>query len=158
MGFSVTIAHVIFFTAAITASSVAFDALWESTNHATEARQTWNRLSASQLDTNLTLTVNTCNSSCNPAVVPIIRIDVQNTGTTVVDYRNLTYLIDGVVYTIADVVDHDIVSPAAVSNTDLIIPGETMRIEFNDIPVTATYTLTTLPVQVVTIDGVIGRR
>ena len=131
---------------------------WDTAENTTDARERWQALASSAVDTNLTLSVNTCNSGCDANTVPQFRLDVRNSGTTVVDYRNLTYIIDGTLHTVTNVTDYDIVSPAAVSGTDLIIPGETMRIEFQNIPVTATYTTSTIPVQVITLDGVIGRR
>lgn len=165
MGFSVTASTVIIFIAALTVGSVALDTLWDSASSTTNARDRWARTVASEVRTNLTLTVPTCDSNCNPPTVPTVEIDVANTGKTVVDVRNLTFLIDGVAYTFASVVDFDIVSPSAISGTDLILPGETMRVEFNDVPVTEDYdpdddatNADDLPVMVVTLDGVIGGR
>lgn len=158
MGFSVTAANAIFFVAGLTAASAALDVIWHSSSNATEARVTWERAASSEVDTDLTLTVDTCDSGCDPATVPIVRIDVINAGTTVVDHRNLTFVIDGRAHTVANMTGHDIVDPTSISNTDLILPGETMRVEFRDVPVSANYTTATLPVWVVTLDGVIGGR
>lgn len=162
MGFSVTVTHAIFFIAALSAGSIAMDALWETSAQTTEARARWTGLSADQVDTNLTLTVNSCNNGCNPATPADvdIELDVRNSGTTVVDYRNLTYILDGTLHTVTNVSDYDIISPASVSGTDLIIPGETMRIQFSNIVITADYLNdgSNLPVQVITLEGVIGRR
>lgn len=165
MGFSVTAASVIFFIAALTAGSAALDAYFESKQTQTVAQDTWRAGLEQQAATNLTLFVNVCDSSCNPATVPNIDIWVENTGSSVVDALNLTFVIDGVAYTSASFADYDIIDPLGVGATHLILPGETMEIDFDNIPITANYDDDNdatddddLPVQAMTLDGVVGRR
>lgn len=160
MGFSVTASHVIFFVAVLTAGSAAMDAYFDVAKAENQSRIEWVRASASQVDTNLTLSVNQCSSNCRTPDAPVFRLDVRNSGTTVVDYRNFTYIIDGRAHTVENVTSRSIVSPSSVSGTDLILPGETMRIDFQNMPLTADYANdgSDVPIQIVTLDGVIGRR
>lgn len=165
MGFSVTATHAIFFIAMLAAGSVGMDAYFDASRESNDARAVWVRDSASQLDTNLTLLVFQCNSNCDPPTVPLVEIDVYNTGTTVIDARNLTLIIDGRAHTYSNFTDTDIIFPVTVSTTDLILPGETMRIDLANVPVSADYDADDdnthdddLPVQIMTLDGVIGRR
>lgn len=158
MGFSVTAASAILFIAALTAGSAAMNAWIDSTAATTTARNEWQRAAASQLDTDLVLSVATCSGGCTTPTVPIVRIDIQNAGTTVVEYLNFTLVIDGIVHQLGNFTNAEIVSPASVTGTHLVLPGETMRIELQDVPVTAAYTTATLPVRVITLDGVVGTR
>lgn len=158
MGFSVTAASAIFFIAALTAASAAMDAYFDARRVDVTARRSWETASASQVDTNLTLSVALCSNGCKSPKANTFQIDVRNSGTTVLDYRNITLVIDGTAHTVANYTSRSIVSPSTVTGTDLILPGETMRIDMQDVPLTATYSTSTVPVQAATLDGVIGRR
>lgn len=165
MGFSVTAANVIFFIAMLTAGSAAMDAWWDSESASTAARTEWAESIWSESQTNLTLFVNVCDSSCNPATVPNIDIRVTNTGATVVDVLGLTFVIDGRAYTSSSFADYDITDPAGIGATTLILPGETMEVDFDNVPISGNYdddndatNSDDLPVQILTSDGIIGRR
>jgi archaellum component FlaF (FlaF/FlaG flagellin family) len=87
-----------------------------------------------------------------------VTIDITNTGTTVLDSRDFTYVIDGRSYTVADVSSASITAPAAVAATDLVLPGETLTVVLPSVVLSDAYTTLTLPVQVVSMEGVVGRR
>lgn len=157
MGFSVTVTHAIFFIALLSASSAAVGAYWDTARTMEDARTSWSQMASSEVDTNLTISVGQCTGGCN-AGSRQVRLDVRNSGTTVVDYRNLTYIIDGVAHTVTNTSLAQITSPATVSNTDLILPGETMEITLPSVVLSSGYSTSTLPVQIVTLDGVFGRR
>lgn len=165
MGFSVTAASVIFFIAVITAGSASLDAWWESEAARQEAQRQWAVGLQSEAQTNFTLFVNVCDSGCNPTTVPNIDIIVTNKGTTVIDVLGLTFVIDGLAYTSKSFADYDIITPSGIGATDLILPGEEMEVDFDNIPVSGNYDddkdatdADDLPVRILTVDGVVGRR
>ena len=157
MGFSVTAAHVIFFVALTGAASAAMSAYWTNAEDMDEARRVAIERAERVVHGNMTLEVATCSDGCYAGAREVV-LDITNAGTTVIDHRNLTYVIDGRSYTAADVSSASITAPAAVPATDLVLPGETLRVTLPAVVLADNYSTSTLPVQVVSVEGVVGRR
>jgi archaellum component FlaF (FlaF/FlaG flagellin family) len=157
MGFEVTATHIIFFVAFLTVGSAALGSYFKGQQYIDEARRAHDVRFERLAKSNLTLSVFSCSGGCT-APNASVALDVANNGGVVVDHQNLTYLVEGRAYTLSDVTSQSIVSPAVVTGTDLILPGETMRITIGNAVLTGTYTTASLPVQVAYLDGVIGRR
>ena len=157
MGFSVTATHVIFFVAFLSAASSAMSAYWTSAQGMEEARRTGLDQAERLVHGEMTLVVFGCTGSCN-AGTRQVTIDITNSGTTVIDYRNLTYVIDGRFYGVSSVTSASITTPSAVASTDLILPGETMRVVLPSVVLSNNYSTATIPLQVVSAEGVVGRR
>ena len=157
MGFDVTAAHVIFFVALTGAASAAMSAYWTTAEDLDEARRAELERAERLVHGEMTLVVSTCTGSCNAGTRQIV-LDITNTGTTVIDYRNLTYVIDGRSYGVTNVSSASITAPSAVPSTNIVLPGETLRVTLPSVILSTNYATTTLPVQVVSAEGVIGRR
>lgn len=157
MGFSVTAVHVIFFVALMSAAGTAMSAYWTTASELDEARRIELERAERLVHGDMTLVVFGCTGSCN-AGTRQVTIDITNAGTTVIDYRNLTYIIDGRSYGVGNVSSASITAPATVPATDLLLPGETLRVVIPGVVLGANYSTSTVPVQVVSAEGVIGRR
>jgi archaellum component FlaF (FlaF/FlaG flagellin family) len=157
MGFSVTAAHVIFFVALLSAASAATSSYWTTASYMEQARRTDLELADRLVHGEMTVVVSGCTGSCNQGTRQVT-LDITNSGTTVLDYRNLSYVLDGRAYTVADVSSMSITAPAAVSSTNVVLPGETLRVVLPNVVLSQNYSTTTLPVQVVSEEGVVGRR
>ena len=159
MGFSVTATTAILFIALLSAGSAAMGASFDASRHTNEARATWVRTASSQVDTNLTVSVDCPSNTCrtNNAMTIFLR----NSGTTVVDMRNLTFVIEGKAHTISNATSWRsyLSSGTPVASTDLILPGETGEVVIQGaLAVTSNIAEELVAIQVVTLDGVIGRR
>ena len=157
MGFSVTATHVIFFVAFMGAASTAMSAYWTTASEMDEARRTEMERAERLVHGRMTLVVSGCTGSCN-AGTRQVTIDITNSGTTVIDFRNLTYVIDGRSYGVGNVSSWSITAPSAVPSTNIVLPGETLRVVLPSVVLSSNYATTTLPIQVVSAEGVIGRR
>ena len=157
MGFSVTAAHVIFFVALTGAASAAMSAFWTNAGDMDEARRVAAERAERVVHGNMTVSVASCADGSAAGTREVV-LDITNAGTTVIDRRNLTYVIDGRSYTAADVSSAAITAPSAVAATDIVLPGETLQVTLASVVLSAGYTTSTLPVQVVSAEGVVGRR
>lgn len=157
MGFSVTAAHVIFFIALLGAAGAAMSAYWNTASETDEARRAGFERADRLAHGAMALDVTDCSGGC-AAGARDVTLDITNTGTTVLDSRNFTYVIDGRSYTVADVSSASITAPAAVSGTDLVLPGETLTVVLSSVVLSDAHTTADLPVQVVSMEGVVGRR
>lgn len=157
MGFSVTAAHVVFLVALMGAVGAAISSHYTTASDVEEAR----RLEAARAERlvhgRISLDVVSCSDACAAGTREVI-LDITNAGTIVIDHRNLSYVIDGRTYLAADVSSASITAPAAVAGTDLVLPGETLRVTLPQVVLDSSYTTGTLPVQVVSAEGVVGRR
>ncbi len=157
MGFSVTAAHVIFFVALMGAAGGAMSAYWSTASDMDEARRMELERAERLVHGRMTVVVTTCTGSCNAGTRQVV-LDITNAGSTVIDFRNLTYVIDGRSYGVTNVSGSSITAPAAVASTNIVLPGETLRVTLPSVVLASNYATTTLPVQVVSAEGVIGRR
>lgn len=125
MGFDVTAVSIIFFVAIVSAGSAWMGAYWksnESTNEATRAQQS---RADEAVHTNLSVS-----SATYDAGNTRFTVDLKNTGSTVVDVSDMTYLIDGVLVT-ATSIESAVVLGHATS--DILLPGETLEAKFNPV-------------------------
>jgi archaellum component FlaF (FlaF/FlaG flagellin family) len=157
MGFSVTATHVIFFVAFMGAAGTAMSAYWTTAAEMDEARRAELERAERLVHGEMTLVVSGCTGSCNTGTRQVT-IDITNAGTTVIDYRNLTYVIDGRSYGVGNVSSASITAPSAVASTNIVLPGETLRVVIPGVVLGANYSTSTLPVQVVSAEGLVGRR
>lgn len=157
MGFSVTAANVVFFVALLSAASAASTAYWTTASKLEESRRVDLELADRLVHGSMTVVISGCTGSCNSGTRQVT-LDITNDGTTVLDYRNLTYVLDGRAYTVADVSQASITAPSAVSSTNVVLPGETLRVVLPNVVLSQNYSTSTIPVQVVSEEGVIGRR
>ena len=157
MGFSVTAAHVVFFVALLSAASAATTSYWTTASHLEEAKRTDLARADRLVHGSMTVVISGCSGRCNSGTRQVT-LDITNDGTTVIDYRNLTYVLDGRAYTVADVSSASITAPATVASTNIVLPGETLRVVLPNVVLSQNYSTSTLPVQVASEEGVIGRR
>lgn len=156
MGFSVTAAHVIFFVAFLGAGSAALSAYWDTADQVEDARRAEIERAASLVHGRIEVEVAACSDAC-AAGTRQVTLDVTNNGTTVIDLRDLSYVVDGRTYTHDDVSSASVTQPSPVSGTELVLPGETLQVVLGAVTLSASYTTQTLPVQVVSAEGIVGR-
>ena len=156
MGFSVTAAHVIFFVAILGAAGSALSAWWTTAGETDEARRAEFERADRRVHGEMTVWVADCDGGCL-AGTRQVTIDVNNTGSTVLDATGFTYVIDGRSYTAGDVASATVTAPSAVASTELVLPGETLRVVLSA-ALSDAYDADSLPVQVVSAEGVVGRR
>lgn len=127
MGFDVTAANIIFFIAFLAIGSVALGAYWSNADHVEDARRFDHERSAELAHTNMTIT-----SASYDGGAQRFTVQVENTGSTVIDLSELGYLIDGTLVADATIEDIDVVGEG--SPTDVWLPLETIDVDF--LPVT----------------------
>lgn len=157
MGFSVTATHLIFFVALLGAASAASTAYWSTASVVEDARREEIQRAAALAHGGLQVAVVSCSDGC-AAGTRQVTLDVTNTGATVLDQDKLTYVLDGRTYTVNDVVSASITAPTPVAGSELVLPGETLTVTLEGVVLSSPHTTETLPVQVVSAEGVVGRR
>lgn len=125
MGFDVTVANIIFFIAALTMGSVALGAYWHNASYVEEARRAEDARADTLAHTNMTITDTQYNGGQERFTV-----EVENTGTEVLDISELRYFVDGVYVPTASLVSASVDGVAA---TDLWLPTETVEIVLDPI-------------------------
>lgn len=126
MGFSVTVAHVIFAIALLAALGAASAAFWTNQTHVEESRRAMIERGIEAAHTNLTITNWQWNSG------PLaLQFTITNRGTTVLDHTKLSYLIDGAITFASQSTGYPRLNGTNPPPSSLLLPGDTLDCKYD---------------------------